>query len=159
MEIRKKGQGLCPDRQKVLNHTVKTEYLDGKDSVIIFSYVLNQCATLSRFVFLSHGWSRIITGFFFMSRIIEFSNFSFSHGESRIFFIPNYRIIEFFFFTRSSTDYHGFSSLSRIIELFFSHGLSRTITDVLLYPELSNYRIHDKIYKSVTFRDIPCEEK
>ena len=21
----KKGQGLCPDRQKVLNHTVKTE--------------------------------------------------------------------------------------------------------------------------------------
>ena len=52
-----------------------------------------------------------------MSRIIELSNFSFSHGVSRIFFfIPNYRIVEFFFFTRS-------------------------VTDFFLYPELSNYRI------------------
>ena len=70
-------------------------------------------------------FTRMVTdyhGFFFMSRIIELSNFSFSHGVPR--------------------NITGFS-LSRIIELSnFSfhtefHGLSR----VFLYPELSNYRI------------------
>ena len=40
----------------------------------------------------------------------------------------------------------------RIIELFSSHGVPRIITEVLLYHELSNYRIHDKIYKSVIIR-------
>ena len=46
----------------------------------------------------------------------------------------------------------------RIIELFSSHGVPRMTTDVFLYHELSNYRIHDKIYKSVMFRDNPREE-
>ena len=58
-------------------------------------------------------------------------------------YVPNYRIIEFFFFTRNVTDYHGFS-LSRIIELSnfsFSHGVPRIITVLSLCPELSNYRI------------------
>ena len=32
-------------------------------------------------------------------------------------------------------------------------------TDVFLYHELSNLRIHDKIYKSVMLRGTPCEEK
>ena len=35
---------------------------------------------------------------------------------------------------------------------------TRNITDVFLYHELSNYRIHDKIYKSVMLRDNPGEE-
>ena len=32
-------------------------------------------------------------------------------------------------------------------------------TDVFLYHELSNLRIHDKIYKSVMLRGTPCEDK
>ena len=47
----------------------------------------------------------------------------------------------------------------RIIEFFSSHGMSRIITVVLLYHELSNLRIHDKIYKSVILCGTPCEEK
>ena len=123
----------------------------------------------------SHGWSRIITGLFFMSRIIELSNFSFHtechgisriyiscpelsnyriflfhtecHGLSRFFFIPNYRIIEFFFSHGMSRSSHG-SFLSRIIELSnfsFSHGVPRRITDLYFLSriiELSNYSSH-----------------
>ena len=37
--------------------------------------------------------------------------------------------------------------------------MSRNITEVLLYHELSNYRIHDKIYKSEILCGTPCEEK
>ena len=36
---------------------------------------------------------------------------------------------------------------------------TRNITDVFLYHELSNYRIHDKIYKSEILCGTPCEEK
>ena len=66
------------------------------------------------------------------------------------------------FFTRIVTEYHGFSlyhefANCRIFSL--SHGLSRMTPDVFLYPELSNYRIHDKIYKSVMLRGTPCEKK
>ena len=59
------------------------------------------------------------------------------------------------------TENHDFF-ISRICELSnfsLSHGLSRMTTDVFLYPELSNLRIHDKIYKSVMLRGTPCEEK
>ena len=100
--------------------------------------------------FLSHGWSRIITGFslcpelsnsriflfhseshgFSLSRIIELSNFSFSHGVPRIitdiYFMS--RIIELSnFFSHGVPRIITVLSLSRIIELsdFFSHGESR----------------------------------
>ena len=117
--------------------------------------------------FLSHGWSRIITGFslcpelsnsriflfhseshgFSLSRIIELSNFSFSHGVSRIFFfIPNYRIIEFFFSHGMSRIITDIYFLSRIIELsnFFSHGVPRRITDLFFCHEFANSKIRDK---------------
>ena len=63
-----------------------------------------------------------------------------------------------FYFIHYHTEFHG----SRIIEFanyHLSHGISRNVTDVLLYHELSNYRIHDKIYKSEILCGTPCEEK
>ena len=102
---------------------------------------------LSRIIelFFSHGASQMVT--VLLSRdlsfgptdqrevICELSNFS-SHGESRrsrsfhtsFLFVPNYRIIELFFFTRSIAEVTVL--LSRICELsnFSSHGESRRVT-------------------------------
>ena len=97
------------------------------------------------------------------------------------------RIIEFFFFTRSSTDYHGSFFMSRIIELSnfsFSHGVPRRITDIYFLSriidlsnfsfhtefhgesriyffchEFANSKIRDKEKISVVIRDHPCEKR
>ena len=82
---------------------------------------------------------------FSLSRIFEFSNFFFTRNVSEVtvfFFVPNFRFFEFFLHAENRGDY-GFSlsrffSLSRICELFPSHGMSR---NNLFYHELSNYRI------------------
>ena len=81
---------------------------------------------------LSHGMSPV---YFFITYCLYHTD---GHGESRIFFIS--RIYELSIFS-------------------LSHGLSRMTTDVFLYHELSNLRIHDKIYKSVILCGTPCEEK
>ena len=88
------------------------------------------------YIFLVPNY-RIIEFFFFtrnvtdyhgfsLSRIIELSNFSFSHGMSR-------RITDIYI-------------LSRIIELsnFFSHGVPRRITDLFFCHEFANSIIRDK---------------
>ena len=88
-------------------------------------------------VYSSHGW--------FLSRIIEFANWFFSHGASRRVTVLLSRICEFFF-TRNVTDGHGLFTrvffLSRIIEFanWFihteNHGESRSYC-----PEFANLRI------------------
>ena len=81
----------------------------------------------------------------------------FSHGMSPVYFFITYYLYH--------TDDHRESRIffiSRIFELSkfsLSHGLSRMTTDVFLYPELSNLRIHDKIYKSVMLRGTPCDKE
>ena len=64
------------------------------------------------------------------------------------------------FFTwivRNITDFLYITNL-RIVEFFFITRIITVTTDVFLYHELSNYRIHDKIYKSVMLRGTPCED-
>ena len=106
--------------------------------------------------FQSHGISRTVTDFlfchefsFFLSRIIELSNFVFTrnitdcHGFSFSFLVPNYRIFEFFSshgISRTVTDFL-FLFLSRIIELSnFNHteyrGQSRIFFFSFLVPRL-----------------------
>ena len=69
----------------------------------------------------------IFTRIFFLSRIIELSNFCLHteyRGQSRIFFfsflVPNFLII-----------------------VFQSHGISRTVTDFLYFLLVTNYRIFE----------------
>ena len=120
----------------------------------------NYRISITRNITDSHGFFFFCPEFsFFLSRIIEFSNFVFTrniadgHGVSflsRIFFflVPNYRIIE-----------------------FQSHGISRTVTGFFL---VTNYRIIEfylscpetcplsriiEFLSSVTFRDSPCDYK
>ena len=88
--------------------------------------------------FQSHGVSRTVTDFSFLSRIFEFSNFiSLSRDLS---FVPNYRIIEFqsHGISRTVTDFHFFLFLSRIIE--FSNFIF-LVPRLVFCPELSNFRI------------------
>ena len=146
------GSGDKKKRSGIISRQAKGTKSHSKDWVITLQRLSHYLLTCIESVCFSvpicfsfhtdgHGLSR------FFSLCPELSNyriFSFhtdGHGISRMFFfIPNYRIIEFFFFTRNVTDYHGCFSLSRIIELSnfsFSHGMSRIITD-FLYPELSN---------------------
>ena len=83
-------------------------------------------------------------------RIIEFFFFT------RILFMS--RIIEFFFFTRNVTDYHGYIFLVpnyRISELsnFFSHGDPRRITDIYFLSriiELSNFSFSHGVPRRIT---------
>ena len=73
----------------------------------------------------SHGVSRRSRGFS-LSRICEFANFFFTRNVSEVtgfFFVPNFRIFEFFL----HTDCRGiifFITNYRIIE-YLSHGMSR----------------------------------
>ena len=77
---------------------------------------------------------------FSLSRIFEFSNFFFTRNVSEVtvfFFVPNFRIFEFFLHAENRGDY-GFSlsrffSLSRICELFPSHGVSRMVVGLALH--------------------------
>ena len=78
----------------------------------------------------------VTIGFSFTRMVTDY------HGS--FLYVPNYRIIEFFFSHGMSRNITDIYFLSRIIELSnfsFSHGVPRIITDVFLYPELSNYRI------------------
>ena len=99
----------------------------------------------------------IFTRIFFLSRIIELSNFCLHteyRGQSRIFFssflVPNYRIIEFL----SS---HGISQtvtdfLSRIIEFYLF------VPRLVLGPT-DRREVIIEFLSSVTFRDSPCDYK
>ena len=118
--------------------------------------------SITRIVF----FTRIVTGFSSLSRIIELSNFVFTrniadgHGFSFSFLVPNYRIFEFCL----HTEYHGqsrISFLSRIFEFYLF------VPRLVLCPETcpwthwpqgGNYRIIEFL-SSVTFRDTPCDYK
>ena len=80
--------------------------------------------------FFSHGWSRIITDIYFLSRIIEFFFFTRSSTENHgyIYLVTNHRIIEFLF-TRSSTENHGFIFfvMNSLIRKF---GIKKNIRDI-----------------------------
>ena len=124
----------------------------------------------------SHGWSRIITGLFFMSRIIELSNFSFHtecHGISRIYIscpeLSNYRI--FLFHTECHgvhtdyschelsnyrisfhTEFHGESRIYFFVmnSLIRKFGIKKNIRDI---PWHSVWK-----ERTVILRGNPCDE-
>ena len=85
----------------------------------------------------NHGWSRMsVMNFLFYNELSNFRIVS-SHGESRrsrIFFVPNYRIIELILsITRRIAEVTNY----RIIE-FSSHGVSRKVTELFFF--ITNYR-------------------
>ena len=86
-------------------------------------------------------------------------------GLSRIYIscheLSNLRIIPF---TRIITEYHGFIYFVmnyRICELFSSHGLSRSITDLYILSriiEFANYHLSHGMSRNVTDYNLICHE-